>query len=116
MGIAVSKRTDLTQNEYLLRFVSKEHISPNDPFWNRFLAYNITSPRSRYVYKALFRKNQHQLTNKNCSNDQLTLDSSLEPLCQKLLTNNLESGNIGSLIQKFLTRISELLAATSTDE
>lgn len=47
MGIAVSKRTDLTQNEYLQRFVSKEHISPNDPFWNRFLAYNITSPRSR---------------------------------------------------------------------
>lgn len=47
MGIAVSRSTDLTQNEYLLRFVGEDYISPNDPFWNRFLSFNITPPRSR---------------------------------------------------------------------
>lgn len=49
MGVAISRSTDLAQNEYLLRFVSEEYISPNDPFWNRFLSFNITPPRSRYV-------------------------------------------------------------------
>lgn len=30
MGTAVSRNADLSTNEYLVRFVSKEHISPND--------------------------------------------------------------------------------------
>lgn len=47
MGTAISANIDLSTNEYLLRFASKEHLSPNDPFWNRFLAFNIVLPASR---------------------------------------------------------------------
>ncbi|GLV36306.1 uncharacterized protein CBL_08800 [Carabus blaptoides fortunei] len=95
MGTAVSRNADLSTNEYLVRFVSKEHISPNDPFWNRFLAFNISPPVT--------------------SHDQLTLDTRLEPLCQQILSNNMTSGNVGSLIQVFLIRASELLASTNTE-
>lgn len=48
MGTALSRSVDISVNEYLIRFVGKEYISPNDPFWNRFLAFNITPPKSRY--------------------------------------------------------------------
>lgn len=96
MGTALSRSVDLSTNEYLVRFVGKDYISPNDPFWNRFLAFNIAPPKS--------------------SDDQLALDTRIEPFCQDLLTNNLTSGNIGALVQVFLTRASELLAATNTDD
>lgn len=49
MGTAVSRNFDLSTNEYCLRFVGKEIISLNDPFWNRFLAFNITPPVTRYT-------------------------------------------------------------------
>lgn len=47
MGTAVSVNVDLTTNEYLRRFLAEENISPNDPFWNRFLAFNVTLPNTR---------------------------------------------------------------------
>ncbi|KAK4883863.1 hypothetical protein RN001_000134 [Aquatica leii] len=96
MGTALSHNVDLSTNEYILKFIGKESISPNDPFWNRFLAFNISLPKT--------------------SEDQLALDTKIEPFCQQLLTNNLSSGNIGFLMQVFLTRASELLAATNTDD
>ncbi|KAI4467070.1 dymeclin [Holotrichia oblita] len=96
MGISISRNVDLSANEYLLKFADKENISPNDPFWNRFLAFNIKPPTS--------------------STDQLSLDTKIEPICQKLLVNNLQSGNIGSLIRVFLTRCGELLGATNTND
>ncbi|GJQ81413.1 hypothetical protein Trydic_g18278 [Trypoxylus dichotomus] len=96
MGTSISRNVELSSNEYLLKFSDKENISPNDPFWNRFLAFNIKPPTT--------------------STDQLSLDTKIEPLCQKLLTNNLQSGNIGSLIRVFLTRCGELLGATNTND
>ncbi|KAJ3649162.1 hypothetical protein Zmor_020918 [Zophobas morio] len=95
MGTAVSKNLDLSTNEYLLKFVSNQPISQNDPFWNRFVAFNISPPMT--------------------SNDQLALESKIENLCQLLLKNNHISGNLGSIIDVFLSRASELLAATTTD-
>ncbi|RZC40688.1 Dymeclin and/or Hid1 domain containing protein [Asbolus verrucosus] len=95
MGTAVSKNLDLSTNDYLQKFVSSQAISQNDPFWNRFVAFNISPPMT--------------------SNDQLALESKIENLCQLLLRNNLTSGNFGTIIDVFLSRASELLAATNTD-
>lgn len=50
MGINISvSRLDLNENEYLVRFVSKEHIGLEaDEFWNDFLMFNLTNlPRNR---------------------------------------------------------------------
>ncbi|KAK5648996.1 hypothetical protein RI129_003888 [Pyrocoelia pectoralis] len=96
MGTALSRTVDLSTNEYILRFIGNETITPNDPFWNRFLAFNISLPKT--------------------SEDQLALDTKVEPFCQQLLSNNLKTGNVGCLIQVFLSRASELLAATNTDD
>ncbi|XP_022911837.2 dymeclin [Onthophagus taurus] len=96
MGTSVSKNQDLTTNEYLLKFVDKDPISQNDPFWNRFLSFNIKPPTS--------------------SEDQLALDNKTEPLLQKLLVNNLQSGNFGALVKVFLTRCGELLTAATNND
>ncbi|CAH1999813.1 unnamed protein product [Acanthoscelides obtectus] len=95
MGKVVSRNLDLSSNEYCLKFSGPESISLNDPFWNTFLAFNIVPPTT--------------------VNDQLALESRLEPLCQELLKNNLATGNFGSLIQVFIVKSIELLSATDTD-
>ncbi|XP_019866777.2 dymeclin [Aethina tumida] len=95
MGTAVSRNLDLNTNEYLEKFVGKQSISANDPFWNRFLAFNIIPPTT--------------------TNDQLVLESRIENLCQELVKNNVESGNLNSLIQLFLIKSSELLSAADSD-
>ncbi|CAH0550083.1 unnamed protein product [Brassicogethes aeneus] len=95
MGASVSRDLDLSTNEYILKFVGKDGIKLNDPFWNRFLAFNITPPTT--------------------TNDQLVLESRIEVLCQELVQNNLSSGNLHTLIQLFLSKSSELLTATDSD-
>lgn len=95
MGLSVSRYSDLTNNEYLVKFCSKDVISSNDPFWNRFLSFNITPPKN--------------------ADDQLFLDSSTDNLFQQFLAHNLETGNLGALVQVFITRATELLASPSTD-
>ncbi|CAG9761840.1 unnamed protein product [Ceutorhynchus assimilis] len=95
MGTTVSKSSDLSINDYCLKFVAKEAISLNDPFWNRFLAFTITPPTTR--------------------SDQIILESKIDPLCQELLKNNLSSGNLGTLIHLFISRSSELLVATDSE-
>ncbi|KAJ8970965.1 hypothetical protein NQ317_012642 [Molorchus minor] len=93
MGTAVSRDLDISSNTYCLRFVGKESISPNDPFWNKFLAFNVTPPITL--------------------DDQLAFESRIEPLCQALLTNNLTTGNLSSLVQLFIVKSTELLSATN---
>lgn len=44
MGKAISRDLDLTTNEYCLKFVGKERLSQNDPFWNTFLSFNVVPP------------------------------------------------------------------------
>ncbi|KAJ8944928.1 hypothetical protein NQ318_013076 [Aromia moschata] len=95
MGTTVSSNSDISLNEYCLKFVGKETITPNDPFWNRFLAFNISPPTT--------------------TNNQLAFESRIEPLCQELLKNNLTTGNLGSLVQVFIVRSTELLSATNSD-
>ncbi|KAG5891999.1 hypothetical protein JTB14_007747 [Gonioctena quinquepunctata] len=95
MGQSVSRNFDISSNEYCLKFVGKETIVANDPFWNRFLAFNIVPPMTM--------------------NEQLIIESGIEPLCQELLKNDLSSGNLNALIQLFLTKSTELLSATNTN-
>lgn len=95
MGIAISKDLDFHQNDYLQKFVSKEILNLNDPFWNRLLTFNLSIPTNR--------------------NDQLAFELRIEPCCQELLKYNAISGNFGTLIDLFLLRSSELLAASNSD-
>lgn len=89
MGTTPSKYEDLSKNLYLERFCSEERILQEDQFWNNFLSYNIRPPVTR--------------------NDQIELDSTLDSACQRLLTNDLSTGNFGTLIEVTLTRTGELL-------
>lgn len=96
MGINVSRQADLAGNELLQKFVGRNHISHEDSdYWQKLLNYNITMPES--------------------SQDQLNLDSRLESLCQSFISNNLKTGNFGSLITVFLTKVSELLSLSDQE-
>lgn len=93
MGASLSRYDDLSRNPSLERFCGKEPIPPGDAFWSGFLSFNMRPPVTR--------------------NDQIELDSRLDTMCQRLLTNNPSSGNFGSLIQVTLLRTSELLASVT---
>lgn len=96
MGINVSRQADLAGNELLLKFVGRNHISHEDTdYWQKLLNYNITMPEN--------------------TQDQLNLDSRLESLCQSFISNNLKTGNFGSLITVFLTKVSELLSLSDQE-
>lgn len=96
MGATPSRFEDLSKNTYLERFCGKEPISLEDAFWSRFLSYNMRPPLTR--------------------NDQIELDSRLDLCCQKLLVNNQATGNIGTLIQISLLRVSELLSMADSEK
>ncbi|XP_039431711.1 dymeclin isoform X2 [Culex pipiens pallens] len=96
MGMNVSRQVDLAENEYLKRFVGRDHVPAyNDDFWNSFLQYHINLPTN--------------------SQEQLSLDSRLESLCQSFIAHNLSSGNFGSLVNVFLVKVSELLALSDAE-
>ena len=44
MGAHYSSVNDLQSNEYLIRFVNEEIISPDDPFWTQFLQCRLQAP------------------------------------------------------------------------
>ncbi|XP_037038754.1 dymeclin isoform X2 [Bradysia coprophila] len=90
MGINISRNTELQNNEFLQKFVGRDHIpADKSDFWNSFLQYHIGLPDS--------------------SQEQLSLDSRLETLCQSFISHNLQSGNFGSLVTVFLHKVAELL-------
>ena len=45
MGATNSRVEELSKNEHLNRLVSKEILTPSDPFWNSFLSFNFTQPK-----------------------------------------------------------------------
>lgn len=96
MGINVSRQAELADNEYLKKFVGKNHIPvSDDEFWNVFLQYHINLPST--------------------SQEQLNLDARLESLCQQFVANNFKSGNFGSLVYVFLNKVTELLAISEEE-
>lgn len=49
MGTSVSRNEDLTENEILKRFVSKEAIPLDDAdYWDTLLKYTLAMPKDRY--------------------------------------------------------------------
>lgn len=50
------------------------------------------------------------------SDEQLALDSRLETLCQQFIAHNLHSGNLGTLIDVFLAKVTELLALSDSQQ
>ncbi|XP_075166013.1 dymeclin [Haematobia irritans] len=96
MGINVSRQADLASNLLLQKFVGRSHVSSSDvDYWQSLLNYNISMPED--------------------TQDQLNLDSRLESLCQSFISNNLKTGNFGSLITVFLTKASELLSLSDQE-
>ncbi|XP_026464132.1 LOW QUALITY PROTEIN: dymeclin-like [Ctenocephalides felis] len=93
MGTSVSRQTDLSSNEFLVRFIAKGTISKDDNFWDRFLSFSITPPWKK----------------------QLSLDSRVETLCQKLLLYDTHTANFSTLIQVFHAKASKILSLTNTD-
>lgn len=95
MGISSSSISDLKENEYLKRFIGKDSLSPNDPFWNQLLSFTFTPPKTCADYRLLEENTQVLLTT--------------------LLTNNLQTGNFRSLVQVFVSRAAELKASTQCE-
>lgn len=96
MGINVSRNVDLTENEFLKKFVGKDHIPLDDSkFWESFLQYTIVVPTT--------------------SEEQLSLDSRIETLCQSFISHNLKTGNFGCLIIQFLNKVTELLSLSDQE-
>uniref|UniRef100_A0A6M2DDL9 Dymeclin n=1 Tax=Xenopsylla cheopis TaxID=163159 RepID=A0A6M2DDL9_XENCH len=95
MGTSVSRQTDLASNEFLIRFIGEETITKDDNFWDRFLSFSITPPSNK--------------------EEQLSLDSRIETLCQKLLLYDTKTANFSTLIQVFHAKASKVLSLTNTE-
>ncbi|XP_054264200.1 dymeclin [Macrosteles quadrilineatus] len=95
MGTSSSQHVDYATNEYLLRFVGKESISPNNPFWNRFLTFTLKPPLNKAEDEALMQK--------------------ILPLCEALKENNLQTGNLAALLHVLFTVSPELLVSTQVE-
>jgi len=91
MGASNSSISELKDNEYLRRFAGREPISHNDPFWNQLLSFSFSPPRTSADYRLL--------------------EESTQSLCKTLLANNLTTGNVGALLNVFLSRAQELKAS-----
>lgn len=96
INVNVSKPVDLSENELLNQFCSKQHLSAdNNEFWESFLKFTIKTP--------------------NTSDEQLNLDSRLESFLESFIQNNLSSGNFGSLITVYLKKAAEVLSLNDTE-
>jgi len=88
MGANNSSHEDLSKNEHLNRLVSKEVLTSSDPFWNTFLSFNFSQPRSKPEWKSF--------------------EQNTEELQKRFLISNLKTGNFVSLIRVVLLRHSEI--------
>lgn len=95
INVNVSKPVDLQNSEYLKNFTGKAHIAADNEFWDEFLKFTIQTPKT--------------------GDEQISLDSRLEPFLESFIQNNLTSGNFGSLITVFLRKTSKLLSLSDTE-
>uniref|UniRef100_A0A1B6CTK8 Dymeclin n=2 Tax=Clastoptera arizonana TaxID=38151 RepID=A0A1B6CTK8_9HEMI len=95
MGTSASQHADFVKNEYLVRFAGEESISPNDPFWNRFLSFTLKAPQE--------------------SLDDSILSESLKSIYESLLKHNLKTGNLAALLHVLISRSSEVLISTQLE-
>jgi len=95
MGGGSSSYAELPKNEHLNRLVSKEVLTPSDPFWNSLLSYNIEPPASKVDWREF--------------------DHFTEELQKRFLLSNLKTGNFVSLLKVVLLRTSELKNSVLTE-
>jgi dymeclin len=95
INVNVSKPVDLNSNEFLKQFAGKTHIKPDSDFWDTFLKFTIYDGRS--------------------ADEQLNVDSMLEPFLESFIQSNLTSGNFGSLVNVFQAQAKNLLALTDSE-
>lgn len=95
INVNVSRPIELKENELLLKFVSKTSIPTDSEFWNELLKFTIKSASN--------------------GEEQLNLDSRLEPFLESIIQNNLTSGNFGALISVFLKRSADILSLNDSE-
>ncbi|XP_068711607.1 dymeclin-like [Montipora capricornis] len=88
MGAKPSSISDLQHNPVLQKFTGETAVSEEDEFWNELLAFSFQAPYN--------------------SADARLLEEATEPICQKLVGNNLQTRNFIALIKVFLKRIPSL--------
>lgn len=96
MGAKPSSISDLQHNPVLQVFTGETAVAEDDEFWDDILAFSFQAPYN--------------------SADARLLEEATEPICQKLVANNLKSRNFLTLIKVFLKRIPSLKDGTKNDD
>lgn len=96
MGAKPSSISDLQHNPVLLKLTGETAVAENDEFWEDILAFSFQAPYN--------------------SADARLLEEATEPICQRLVGNNLKTGNFVTLIKMFLKRIPELKDSAKCEE
>lgn len=96
MGAKPSSISDLQHNPVLLKLTGETAVAENDEFWEDILAFSFQAPYN--------------------SADARLLEEATEPICQRLVGNNLKTGNFVTLIKMFLKRVPELKDSAKCEE
>lgn len=89
MGITNSALNNLKSNEHLNKLASNQHIPVGDSFWNEMLSFSFT--------KSIRTLEETRV-----------LEDSVSPLLNSLLSHNLNSNNLGSLVKIFISKSAAL--------
>nr|XP_058970564.1 dymeclin-like [Pocillopora verrucosa] len=95
MGAKPSSISDLQHNPVLQTFTGDTAIGEEEEFWQDILAFSFQAPYN--------------------SADARLLEEATEPICQRLVGNNLTTRNFVTLIKVFLKRIPDLKDSTKCD-
>lgn len=95
MGAKPSSISDLQHNPVLQTFTGDTAIGEEEEFWQDILAFSFQAPYN--------------------SADARLLEEATEPICQRLVGNNLTTRNFVTLIKVFLKRIPDLKDTTKCD-
>ncbi|XP_072032862.1 dymeclin-like [Amphiura filiformis] len=91
-----SSIAELSSNEYLQKLVGKNPIPEEDPFWNQMLSFSFSISKN--------------------SSDARLLEEAITSLCKTFASNNLQSGNLCTLIRIFLVRVGELKKSAQSED
>lgn len=96
MGAKPSSISDLQHNPILQKFTGETAVVEEDEFWDDILAFSFHAPYN--------------------SADARLLEEATEPICQKLVGNNLKTSNFVTLIKVFIKRIPDLKDNTKCED
>ncbi|XP_022799189.1 dymeclin-like [Stylophora pistillata] len=96
MGAKPSSISDLQHNPVLQTFTGETAIGEEEEFWEDILAFSFQAPYN--------------------SADARLLEEATEPICQRLVGNNLTTRNFVTLVKVFLKRIPDLKDSTKYED